>query len=968
MNSAVKLMRTDPTASEDAELADVLEAYIQALEAGAAPSVEELLAQYPALADRLQRCLASLQFVEGAASQMVLPAPLDELTDENRRLGDYRLIREIGRGGMGIVYEAEQISLARRVALKVLPFASVLDSRQLQRFQNEALAAANLDHPNIVAVHGVGCERGVHFYVMRLISGATLEEVIAARRSQEPGVRSRERKPEANRSDQAEDPADTSPFSPSQLLAFSPSPLSTSPVLQAALSTVNSASSKERFRRLAALGIEAAEALEHAHQMGVVHRDIKPSNLLLDERGKLWVTDFGLAQVESNATLTLPGDLLGTLRYMSPEQAAGRPTMIDHRTDIYSLGATLYELATDRPVVQAQERAAILREIAEKDPAPPRKLTPAMPADFETILLKCLAKEPSARYDSSQALADDLRRFLEQKPVVARRPSRWDMLIKVARRHRALAAALTLLLLALTAGVIGTTWAMLRARSAEAEATKLQITANGEREEALQQQAIAEEEAAISKAVNEFLREDLLAQAAPAINPRERQVTVEELLQRASTRIDGKFTNQPRVEAAIRQSIGDAYFALQNFSAAQPHFERAWKIRRELLGENHRDTLADMSQLAEVYRLQGNLEQAETLAIQVLERCRKVYGEGHPDTCSALNNLAAVYFDRHELVKAEELFTSALEATRRTLGDEAPATIEQMNNLAMLYRAQGRFAEAEPLFVDSLAFQRRTLGEEHPNTLLAMSNLGALYKDQGRFVEAERLFKQALDGGRRVLGEDTPGALTALNNLGSVYQAQRQLEKAVACYEEAIQTARAIQWEAHPNTLTTMKSLAMVYALLGRFGESDALHRDALEICRTHDGRQSMSSAGHLSNWGNSLLHRNEYLQAEPLLREALAIHEQFLPEDWTTFYVKSLLGEALLGQQKFAEAEPLLLDGYTGVKSRESNVPATNKDLLVSAAQRLVALYTAWGKPEEAARWREEMHQIEQKYPPLTP
>jgi serine/threonine protein kinase/Tfp pilus assembly protein PilF len=908
---------TEPLTANDA-LAEVIDEFQVRLAQVGPTGAETLLAEYPAHADRLRRILPAMLTL-AAFTESLGGAALGSL-DTAEPLGDFLLLRAIGRGGMGVVYEAKQLSLGRRVAVKILPMAAVLDERQLQRFKHEASAAAMLKHPHIVSVYSIGCERGVHFYAMELIDGQTLAQLVETRRL-EPGARS----PACN--------ADT--------------------VRALHDSTARPA---DFFAAVARLGVQAAEGLEHAHLHGIVHRDIKPSNLMVDARGHLWVTDFGLAHIETAPNLTLTGDVMGTLRYMSPEQAAGRPTMIDHRTDIYSLGATMYELATGRPVVAGEERAAILREIAETDPAPPRKHTSAMPADLETILLKCLAKEPSARYDSAQALADDLRRFLEQKPVVARRPSRWDMLIKVALRHRALTAAMTLLLLALTAGVIGTTWGMLRARSAEAEATKLQIIASGEREEALQQQAIAEEEAAISKAVNEFLREDLLAQASPAINPRDRQVTVEELLHRASTRIDGKFTDQPRVEAAIRQSIGDAYFALQNFSAAQPHFERAWKIREELLGENHLDTLIAISQLAEVYRLQGNLSQAEALATQLLERCRILYGEGHPETCSAMNNLAAIYFDQHELVKAETLFKSALDATSRILGDEDPATIEQMNNLAMLYRSQGKFAEAEPLFVESLAFQRRTLGEEHPNTLLAMSNLGALYKDQGRFAEAERLFTQTLDAGRRVMGEDTPGMITLLNNLGSLHQAQRQLDKAAVCYEEAIEKARAIGWEAHPNTLTTMKSLAMVYAVLGRFNESDALHRDALEICRTNDGHQSMSSAGHLSNWGNSLLNRKEYLQAEPLLREALAIHEQIMPEDWMTFYVKSLLGEALLGQQRFEEAEPLLLDGYAGVKSRESTMPASNRGLIVSAAKRLVALYAAWGKPEEAEKWLTEL------------
>jgi serine/threonine protein kinase len=424
MNSAMNLRDLDSATGEDAELAEVLERYLAALETGGAPTTEQLLARHPALAARLERCLASLRFVEGVAPELTMSGADNGEPCENRRLGDFRILREVGRGGMGVVYEAEQLSLARRVALKILPFAAVLDPRHLQRFKNEALAAAHLDHPHIVEVYGIGCERGIHFYAMRFIDGVTLAEVIAERRSQEPEVRSQKEGGQATASE------DSSLITPHSSL-----PPDTVPVVRAALSTVNSLSPKERLRRVAELGVQAAEALEHAHQTGIVHRDIKPSNLMLDERGKLWITDFGLARNIADASMTMTGDLVGTLRYMSPEQAESRNAILDHRTDIYSLGATLYELATDRPVVEGQERAQILREIAEKDPASPRKHTPAMPADLETILLKCLAKEPSARYSTATALAEDLRRFLEQKPIVARRPSAWDRIGKWSRRH-----------------------------------------------------------------------------------------------------------------------------------------------------------------------------------------------------------------------------------------------------------------------------------------------------------------------------------------------------------------------------------------------------------------------------------------------------------------------------------------------------------------------------------------------------
>ncbi len=288
-------------------------------------------------------------------------------------LGDFRILREIGRGGMGVVYEAEQISLARRVALKVLPLAAVLDPRQLQRFQNEARAAASLRHPHIVQVYAVGCERAVHFYAMEFIEGQTLADVIAARRR------------------------DSSALWPSLGLRLWPSlshPASSSGTeSQVAIDTVTSPAAAEIFRTVAHLGVQAAEALEHAHQMGVVHRDIKPSNLLIDPAANLWITDFGLAQTQAPGNLTMTGDILGTLRYMSPEQAQGQRQVLDHRSDIYSLGVTLYELLTLEPPFAANDRHVLIHQILDGLPRPPRELRRDIPRDLETIVLKAMAPE-----------------------------------------------------------------------------------------------------------------------------------------------------------------------------------------------------------------------------------------------------------------------------------------------------------------------------------------------------------------------------------------------------------------------------------------------------------------------------------------------------------------------------------------------------------------------------------------------
>jgi serine/threonine protein kinase/Flp pilus assembly protein TadD len=407
----------------DARLTQALEEYRRLLEAWAAPDRAAFVAQCPEMAEKLAECLSGLEFVHrvapavsGAAAETATAADAGAAVGPGAPLGDFRIIREVGRGGMGIVYEAEQLSLGRRVALKVLPFAATLDPRHLQRFHNEARAAAGLHHTNIVPVYGVGNERGVHYYAMQFIEGRTLADLIAEQR--------REAVRQVPTTDEA--------------AAATPSASTVRPAAQATSAAPRDAA---YFRRAAAWGIQAAEALDCAHGLGVVHRDVKPANLLVDGAGRLWVTDFGLAQVQSDARLTMTGDLMGTLRYMSPEQALAKRVVIDHRTDLYSLGATLYELLTLGPAFAGADRQELLRQIAFEEPKPPRRLNRAVPMELETIVLKALEKDPAERYATAQELADDLRRFQEDRPIRARRASVVQRLRKLARRHRAAVGA-----------------------------------------------------------------------------------------------------------------------------------------------------------------------------------------------------------------------------------------------------------------------------------------------------------------------------------------------------------------------------------------------------------------------------------------------------------------------------------------------------------------------------------------------
>ncbi len=428
-------LAAEPGSARHHRFAEIVASLMKGIQQGEQYNLEQLAREYPEHADELRLLHPGMQLLADLSSG----SPMSEFgSGVAGTLGDYQLGREIGRGGMGIVYEARQISLGKRVAVKVLPFASVLDSRRLKRFLNEARAAAQLQHEHIVPVYAVGCDRGVHYYAMRLIEGNNLADVIRELRKQFAAGDGR-RFSTANALQDETLPHDRAvPSAPIGKTTAS-GPEGTSSQILAQLSTKRPAKDKEYFAALAGLGVQAADALQHAHDMGVVHRDIKPSNIMLDMEGQLWITDFGLAQVQDATEITVTGDFVGTLRYMSPEQALAKRVVVDHRTDIYSLGVTLYELMTTQRAFDGTTRAEVLRKIAFGAPTPPRKINRDIPIPLETVILKSLARNPDDRYQTARELADDLRALRDDRPIVARPPNVAQRLEKWTRRNPAFA-------------------------------------------------------------------------------------------------------------------------------------------------------------------------------------------------------------------------------------------------------------------------------------------------------------------------------------------------------------------------------------------------------------------------------------------------------------------------------------------------------------------------------------------------
>jgi eukaryotic-like serine/threonine-protein kinase len=483
---------------------ELAESFVARFRRGERPSIAEYTRRYPELAGQIEEIFPALVAIEQVQGDLQGgPRDISPLASVPRHstLGDFRIIREIGRGGMGVVYEAEQISLGRRVALKVLSAALLSNRQHRKRFQREARAAAQLHHTNIVPVFGVGEQEGVSYYVMQFIQGLGLDDVLKELVQQRSGVASGPMPTENGEAPAADLRATVSAgemagmlcsgeFQRTVLLAVasgdsdpavaeevagngqevrSPSLVDTCP---AHLSGTGphaqqyafpdqtsdmgrSASRHAYWDSIARIGVQVAEALQYAHEQGLVHRDIKPANLLLDTRGVAWVTDFGLAKAMDSQDLTHTGDVLGTLRYMAPEQFDGKS---DSSSDQYALGLTLYEMLVLRPAFDQKDRQQLVKEVTTGTPPRLRTLEPRIPRDLETIIHKAIERDPAHRYRSAQDLADDLQRFLDGEPILARRPTVVDRLVKWARRHRTLVlgtTASTLVVLLVSLVVLG---------------------------------------------------------------------------------------------------------------------------------------------------------------------------------------------------------------------------------------------------------------------------------------------------------------------------------------------------------------------------------------------------------------------------------------------------------------------------------------------------------------------------------
>jgi len=917
--------------------------------------------------------------------------------------GKYKLLQEIGEGGMGSVFMADQTHpVKRRVAVKVIK-AGMDSARVLARFEAERQALALMDHPHIAKVLDAGTtETGRPFFVMELVKGIPLTQ-----------------------------------FCDEHKL----------PVL-------------DRLN----LFMQVCSAVQHAHQKGIIHRDLKPTNILVESHdGKPVpkVIDFGLAKATSGMQLTehslftALGQVLGTPLYMAPEQAAFNAIDVDTRADVYALGVILYELLTGTTPIEREsfKQAAfdeMLRVIREQEPPTPssrissselrasvaavRQIEPVklgrfVRGELDWIVMKSLSKERDRRYDSATAFARDVERFLNHEPVQAGPPSAAYKLRKFVRRNRPQVIAAAVVLLALIAGMAGTTFGLIRAQRARTAETKQRTIAEQKQQEAeasakseAEQRAIAEQrereateaerlavqrEQEAKKARDETKQVlDYLVASFRKSDPSAdgEKLTVAALFGQAVEQLETTFPNQPLIQARLLNAIGATYGGLGLNQKAVAVFERARDLCRTELGEDHEDTLLSMNNVAEKYHAAGRLQEAVRLHERTLELMKAKLGPQHRLTLTSMCNLAVTYQSMGRRAEALPLFEQSLELMKATLGPEHSDTLTLMSNLAIAYQDARRLEEAVRLHEQSLELKKAKLGPDHPSTLASMHNLAAAYEEAGRLTEALPLFEQTLELKKTKLGPEHPSTLTTMDNLAAAYQSAGRLAEALPLHEQALELRKAKLGPEHPHTHTSMNNLALAYMAAGRLADALPLLEQSLELLKAklgsehpntlesmgnlaaayldgeqpekalpllerfivgHRGRATPNDttfASKLASVSMALLQHRQYAAAETYLRECLMIADKQSPDHWMLFNTKSLLGGALAGQKKFQEAEPLLVEGYSGMKAREANIPPAAKTRLPEAIRRLVDLYTAWDRPEEVAKWQTILEESAEK------
>jgi serine/threonine protein kinase/tetratricopeptide (TPR) repeat protein len=881
-------------------------------------------------------------------------------------IGPYKLLELIGEGGMGTVWMAQQTEPVKRLVAVKLIKAGMDSKAVIARFEAERQALALMDHPNIARVlDGGTTDAGRPYFVMDLVKGVPITKYCDEHR-----------------------------LTPQQRLE---------------------------------LFVPVCHAVQHAHQKGIIHRDLKPSNVLValyDGRPIPKIIDFGVAkaagpQLTEKTLVTGFGSIVGTLEYMSPEQAEVNQLDIDTRSDIYSLGVLLYELLTGSPPFTEKdlEKAGMLemlRIIREQEPSKPStklsssealptlsanrstepaKLTKLLRGDLDWIVMKALEKDRNRRYETANGFAMDVQRYLADEPVLACPPSAGYRLRKFLRRNRGPVLATSIIFLLLVGGVVGTTIGLLRAeRRAVGERLAKEET----------KKRLAQVEKGIDILGSIFENLDPMAEEKEG---RPLRAILGDRLDRAAAELEGEAVGDPLVVAQLQDRLGRTYLGLGRGTPAEALFTKAAATRQDQLGPDDPLTLESKHNLALAYSAAGKRHDAIKLFKNVLDAREKVLGADHLDTLTTLNDLAVEYWHTGKPNEAIPLLEQVRDARTQQLGEDDDRTLATLQRLAGVYMSADRRAEAVALAEKVWHAQVKKHGDDDFRAIAAMANLAYVYQGAYKMPAALALFEQARDGIVPKLGEYHPLTFEILRFLGHMYRAYRRHPEAIALLEQVRERQMIVLGGQHPSTLTTLWELAGAYraaegpakalplyqqAAAGieklRFehayadlilsamalcleesnqvDQAIASRRKCLLVIERKFGRESVDYAEELIRIASDLLQQKKPADAEPGLRQALAILEE-RPSAGEKLYAQLLLGAALADQERYADAEPLLLEAYRGMKSFSADhkgkgaLPWRRR---LDALKRLVQLYDAWKKPDEAAKWRSELEKAAEK------
>jgi serine/threonine protein kinase/Tfp pilus assembly protein PilF len=916
---------------------------------------EKLRAEVEALLRANQKSGDLLDLHESA--DQTIARPISE--EPGTVIGPYKLLQQIGEGGMGVVFMAEQTEpIQRTVALKIIK--PNMDTRQIiARFEAERQALAMMDHPNITKVLDAGTtDSGRPYFVMDLVKGVPITGYCD---EQHLSVRDR-------------------------LLLMT----------------------------------QVCQAVQHAHQKGIIHRDLKPSNVLVaeyDGRPVPKIIDFGIAKASAQklterTMFTEFGQVIGTVEYMSPEQAKLNQLDIDTRSDIYSLGVLLYELLTGSTPFEAKRlrEAAfdeVLRIIREEEPpkpstklsssdtlpsiaanrhSAPTRLSKEIQGELDWIVMKSLEKDRNRRYVTASDFAMDLQHYLDDEPVKACQPSARYRLEKFVRRNKLGIAATSVISLSLVAGLSVSTISLFRERAARERAVAAEREQLHLRSQAEADKRAAQTEAARSKQVAKLMKE-MFAGIEPRVALGRDTKLLREILDRTADRLRRDLIGQPEVEADLRATLGNVYASLGEYANAVAMHQEALALRRGLHGEEHPDVAESLNDLAgaiwrqdklpeaeNVYReslalrrklfgnqhdqvaqtlhnlawvlirqgkyteaeavsredlglrkkmphadvassiyllaavltVQGKLAEAEVLSREALATYRTAFGEEHPDVAGSLASLAAVFLGQGMLAEAETQYRAALAIRRRIDGDDENLG-HSLHHLAGVLRQQGKHAEAESVSREELELRRKLLGKDHPEVAFTLEDVSVSLREQGKFSEAEATSREALAIRRKVLGDEHPEVFRSLDNLASVLHAQGHSEEAETMYRQTLAARRKLFGNEHRNVDVSLVNLAGMLHDQGKLAEAEAVWREELELEKRLSGAEHPFVANSLSTLAEILRDEGKLAEAETCGREAIAMRRKLLEKDHPDLAsALANLTLTLLAAERFAEAESL--------------------------------------------------------------